>query len=362
MAAPSTTPLEKSPPPGAAFMDSRNRVAGAVIAAAWGLSARDAAAFCRTTTCPLPPSWSPQNDCQPTSFIDPTGHLWPDFTSYCGSLDPPAKVLPVWWRNACVGYDIQRNASKWVSYAQAENVVKVAFAKWTQAACPADAAGRTRASIQVNDLGAVDCARVGYNKDGAPNQHVIIFRDDVWPYPNDSTNTLGLTTVTFDANSGEIYDADTEINGTVPLSVSDPVDSNGYDLASIVTHEMGHFLGLAHSADSSATMYARYLPGSTSMRTLTDDDIAGLCSIYPPNATRVVDPSVAAGGSIAEDGCNATPRHGFSQECDAIAGGGCALGSSDATGEPRWPGAVVGSLAAVGVGRARRRAPAVRQS
>ncbi len=337
-------------------MRIRSGIAGAAIAATCLASALDAWAFCRTTTCPLPPSWSPHGDCQPTSFVDSGGRLWPDFPSFCASLDPPAKVLPVWWRNACVSYDIQRNASKWASYADAERIVAAAFAQWTRVACPADRAGHTLVSIRARDLGPVDCAKVGYNTDGAPNQHAIIFRDDVWPYPNDRANTLGLTTVTFDAHSGEIYDADTEINGTVPLTVGDPVSSDSYDLASIVTHEMGHFLGLAHSADSAATMYAQYTPGSTSMRALSGDDVAGLCSIYPPDGTRSVSPTVAAGSSVPEDPCNWEPRHGFSQQCDALPTGGCAVGSTRTTADSRWAGVIALAYAGWRAARARSRA------
>ncbi|HXN34368.1 MAG TPA: matrixin family metalloprotease [Polyangiaceae bacterium] len=343
-------------------MHIRSGIAGAAVAASCVASALDAWAFCRTTTCPLPPSWSPQGDCEPASFVDPSGRLWPDFASYCAALTPPAKVLPVWWRNACVSYDVQRNASKWVAYGEAETIVAAAFAQWTQVACPADAAGQTLVSIRVRDLGAVDCAKVGYNTDGAPNQHAIIFRDDVWPYPNDLANTLGLTTVTFDARSGEIYDADTEINGTVPLGVSDPVASDSYDLASIITHEMGHFLGLAHSADRSATMYAQYVAGSTSMRSLTGDDSAGVCSIYPPNGTRNVSPSVATGGSVIADPCNWEPRHGFSQQCDQLPTGGCAVGSGHVNADSRWVAVFVGAFAALRIARDRPRALTVRRS
>ena len=75
----------------------------------------------------------------------------------------------------------------------------------------------------MRDEGPVECDQVQYNQD-QPNQHVIIFRDDVWPY-DDSNNTLALTTVTFDPDTGELYDADMEINSTenVPLTVSGPV-------------------------------------------------------------------------------------------------------------------------------------------
>jgi Matrixin len=330
-----------------------------LVAAACVVWARDAHAFCRTVTCPLPADWNPTNGCLPTSVTDSNGHS-SDFASYCATLSPPAKVLPVWWRNACVSYDIQKNASRQISYDTAATVIAAAFAKWTTATCPADAAGHTKVSIDVSDLGPVTCDQVEYDRFGGPNQHVIVFRDSVWPH-NDANNTLGLTTVTFDADTGEIYDADTEINGTVPLGVGDPVTLGVYDFESIITHEAGHFLGLAHSGDSSATMYAHYTPGSTSMRSLTADDVAGLCSIYPPNATRNVDPSVGSHGSVAEDSCNPAPRNGFTTQCIQPRKSGCAVAPSGPMGN-RATEIILGALASIGIARKRRRgvAPSTR--
>jgi peptidoglycan hydrolase-like protein with peptidoglycan-binding domain len=52
---------------------------------------------------------------------------------------------------------------------------------------------------------------------------------------------------------------------------------SGFDLPSVALHELGHSLGLAHSADASAVMYAYY---SGVRRYLTADDIQGIQSIY----------------------------------------------------------------------------------
>jgi hypothetical protein len=324
------------------------KVAGLLVAAACLVSGPDAFAFCRTVTCPLPAGWSPSDSsCYPATWAKdgcPT------------SMPAGARVVPVWWRNACVSYDVQKNASRWADYATVARLVEAAFAKWTGAMCSTDAAGTSaNVSIKASNLGPVDCGEVGYNQSGGPNQHVIVFRDSMWPHPNDASNTLGLTTVTFEADTGEIYDADTEINGTLPLSVGDPVTPGSYDLESIITHEMGHFLGLAHSRDPVATMYAQYNQESTMMRTLKADDTAGLCTIYPPGGTRSVDPSAGPGGSVPADGCDPTPRHGFSSLCAQPPKSGCSVASRDAPGPTG--GAVFTALAWIGVARARKRPP-----
>jgi hypothetical protein len=161
-----------------------------------------------------------------------------------------------------------------------------------------------------------------------------------------------LTTITFDPSTGEIYDADMEINSTQPLTVSGPLAPTGYDFLSIITHETGHFLGMAHSGDALATMFAHYEPGTTTMRTLTPDDTSGICSVYPPDKTRSVAAAVSSTGSIAEDACDPTPRHGFQSQCSQPQGRGCM--TSPARGATPSGAAFVVAAALLSAWRARR--------
>ncbi len=279
-------------------------LAASAALAAGMFATGQAAAFCRTTTCPFPAGFVPTGgQCEPA-----------DFDALCASMDPPVRNLPVFWKNACVSYDINANASKQVPYDKAVALFAEAFARWTDTTCTSPAKGRV--SIDTKNLGPVACDKVQYSSDQG-NQHVIIFYDKDWPYPEDTVNTLGLTTITFDPDTGEIYDADMAINSgpNIPLSVGDPVPDGGYDLQSIITHEAGHFLGMAHSPDPNATMYAQYEPGSTSKRMLSPDDTAGICSIYAADGNRAVGASVADGGVVPEGPCDPTPRHGWQSVC-----------------------------------------------
>jgi hypothetical protein len=243
-----------------------------------------ARAFCRTTTTPIPASYSPTRGC----FTD---------------------GLPLFWKGACTGYSVNTAASKQIPFDTATAVIDAAFATWNEVTCDAGPVG-----IAASNVGPVECGEVRYNPNG-PNQNVIVFRDDVWPY-SDPNNTLGLTTVTFNADTGEIYDADMELNATGRnLSTTDAVPVNGFDLSSVVTHEAGHFLGLAHATDSTATMYASYKPGTSALRSLSPDDIAGICEIYPTPETRNVDKSVDPSGQTSADACDPSPRHGFGSVC-----------------------------------------------
>jgi hypothetical protein len=343
------------------------------VLAALGCTAwpRPARAFCRTTTCELTPGFSPTpQTCYPPAdefAADCYCTRASDFESCLTAfaempVKPVVTAYTLWWRNHCVGYDLNENASAQVPYDRAVAIVAESFSKWTGVECSTPR-GPARVSADVRDLGPVACDAVKYNS-AQGNQNAIIFHDDVWPH-NDSTNTLGLTTVTFDFTTGEIYDADMEINATLPLSTGTPTGSE-YDLQSIITHEAGHFLGLAHTPDAAATMYALYSAGSTNKRILTVDDTAGICSIYRPDGSRAVETWTSADGgawssspSIPEGACDPTPRHGFQSACSSPQkGAGCSLVGGSAG--VREPGALrigtgASALALVLASRRRRR-------
>jgi matrixin len=299
-----------------------------------GITAWDpsASAFCRTTTSQVPPDYDP---------------------AICGCWP---SGLPLYWLNACVSYDIQENASKQISYDTAATDIALAFTRWTSTTCATDDHGTGRVSIDVRDFGPVACNVVQYDNLGGPNQHVIIFRDDKWPY-HDTSNTLALTTVTYDPDTGEIYDADMEINTfQYTLSTTPDVPEDGYDFLSIVTHETGHFLGMAHATDMHATMYAHYTPGSEAMRLLTEDDINGICTIYPPDGTRSVAPAASETGTVQETSCDPTPMGGFTTQC--MSTGGCSSSSIPPTARTAGPQAWAGAwafLVALAVRRKRAR-------
>jgi hypothetical protein len=304
-------------------MNARALVVG--IAASLALPAT-AHAFCRTTTVPVMADFQPRPD-----------KCWD-------------QGVPLFWKNSCVSYSVQRNASRQVAFEDAANATSKAFTKWTGSSCPTEGSGRSRVSIDVRDLGPVDCAEVNYNQSGG-NQNVIMFRDDKWPH-SDSSNTLALTTVTFNPETGEIYDADMEVNThDQRVTLVDPVPADGYDFASIMTHETGHFLGLAHSGDNRATMYANYTPGATAMRNLTSDDVAGICTVYRPDGTRaVLDSKVTQGPQ-----CDPTPRRGFTGECEEPKEKTC-LGSSMSSSRPvvpAWIAIALGTSAILAIRRRR---------
>ncbi|KAG8477261.1 hypothetical protein CXB51_030424 [Gossypium anomalum] len=69
------------------------------------------------------------------------------------------------------------------------------------------------------------------------------------------------------------YDADEN------WSTNNVIRLNQIDLETIAIHEIGHILGLGHSQDPNAIMYAYYRPG-TIKRNLGQDDIDGIRALY----------------------------------------------------------------------------------
>lgn len=302
-------------------MSRRRRRGLAGLLALASLAPAPAHAFCRSTTVAIAPDFLPSaTKCWDQGFA-------------------------LYWRTACVGYSIQRAASKHIPLEEASTAVARAFGRWPQATCPGVDQGSTLVSIGVRDLGPVDCSEIGYNLSGQ-NQNVIVFRDDAWTRGG-TGSTLAVTTVSFNPNTGEILDADMEINTfEQAISLGDPVPADGYDFASIITHESGHFLGLAHSGDPAATMYAQYNPGSTAMRNITSDDVSGICEVYPPDGRRA-----ATGGEfVAGTACDPTPRRGFDRACDEPEAG-CGKATIAETSSSRLPPLAL-SVGALGLGAA----------
>jgi hypothetical protein len=251
--------------------------------------------------------------CREVTGTPPANYDPAEAGCFQGVDDAGKPLLPLFWRNQCVSYSVQQNASIQVTLADVRRVARQAFDTWSNSLCDGDGGSP---SIAADEYSLVSCDQVPSNEHNNP----IIFRDTTWPY--DSANAIGFTTLTVNLDTGEILGAAIEINSSnhpIVADVDGSIPNGAYDLASILTHEAGHFLGLAHSQETSAVMYAFYHPGSTN---LTQDDLGGICQIYPPDMTRNT-----AAGTIGSTLCNATPPLGFLTTCGSSDAGAFVTGS-----------------------------------
>jgi hypothetical protein len=112
---------------------------------------------------------------------------------------------------------------------------------------------------------------------------------------SDLDRTLGQTTFGVDATTGQLLEADIFLNSVFSWSVAPNGESGRFDVQSIGTHEIGHLLGLGHSAlgetsltpvgrvviAKQAVMFPIAFPAGTTLdRSLQQDDKAGIEAIY----------------------------------------------------------------------------------
>ena len=186
----------------------------------------------------------------------------------------------LWWKTRSMTYYINEICSVDVQLNNCLNAVQAAFNVWTGHAC---------SDMQIVYGGTTPRDDVGYDQSKTNNINLVVWLESNWQNhecpPEKPTNcrdprAIALTTTTYDTYTGQIVDADIEMNGEgFVFSTSTPTDV--MDIHNTVAHEPGHTLGLDHSRDREATMWEDADSGEIKKRDLTQDDIDGLCFIYP---------------------------------------------------------------------------------
>lgn len=104
-----------------------------------------------------------------------------------------------------------------------------------------------------------------------------------------SSGTLGVTYIWYYPSTGLTAEIDTVMNNRYKWSWSNSnvcADNLTYDAQNIITHELGHWLGLDDEYDSTRfgdnTMFGYGSLGEVKKNTLTSGDISGVASIYLP--------------------------------------------------------------------------------
>lgn len=205
--------------------------------------------------------------------------------------------------------DISDGVSETVEF----TIVRQAFNTWTVPSCT---------DLRFTDGGLTASERVGFDfRRLDENENVVVFQDS-WSH---DSMVIGLTTATFNSQTGEIFDADIELNDE-QYDFSYKNTNVQTDLLNTVTHEVGHFIGFEHpdkpgstlpsQCASNATMSRTSTIGETAKRTLAPTDEMGLCFVYPsggavrycvaPSGTQAPAPVIRQIGASLDDGCSQT--------------------------------------------------------
>lgn len=259
--------------------------------------AATASAYCRMTTC--------DGDCE----VDEQG---------C-KIDGK----PLVWAGPCVGMSLQKDGGGKLPRDAVVEAVDRALEAW------ATQCDGGEATMAFSAYKTTSCSRAVYNRDGA-NANAIVFRDGgAWEHENELGNTLGYTTVSFSVVTGEIYGADIELNNT-DGQLGVPEAPGAYDLRSVVTHELGHVLGIGHSVDEDAVMYPSLEVGAE-RHSLGEDDHGAICDVYAPDRPT--------------SKCSPVPRGGFTALCRDVTStpeeepvDSCGIASAPGGGRPRASG------------------------
>jgi Matrixin/Carboxypeptidase regulatory-like domain len=152
----------------------------------------------------------------------------------------------------------------------------------------------------------------------------------------DLDRVLGATSFMVDTTTGSIYEADIFFNTSFVFSVSAQGEPGRVDLESVALHELGHLLGLGHSAigetertgnggrrvlGTGSVMFPIALtPGAIADRVLQPDDFAGISDLYPGAAANLDTGGIVGRVTMNDRGVNGAHVVAFNPETGVLVG------------------------------------------
>ncbi len=139
-------------------------------------------------------------------------------------------------------------------------------------ACNAGAAVWTAiAPISIVDGGLTSATSVG-----ADGTNLVTFSDPALA----AAGFIAAAFVFSNVTDGTIFESDIGFSGAFLFDTTGTAPT-AFDIQHVAAHEYGHLLGLEHSAIVGSSLFPFTPPGARWARTLADDDIAGIQTLYP---------------------------------------------------------------------------------
>lgn len=259
-----------------------------------------------------------------------------------------AEGYPLYWTSKCLTYGVSDLSTSVLDIdgEEFDAIIQGAFDVWQGVDC----GNGKHPGFRVQSVGVVD------SNGSFICEAELRANLSVWSLVTRWTRSpkaMAFTGTGYDKNSGEVFDSDVDFNLVKFASEVAPEDY-ALVLSKVALHEAGHYLGLAHSKVQDAAMEENYGATELVSHDLTQDDIDGICELFPPDADLNCSEPGYVEAALDAEACEEAAR---APSAAAGADGGCAV--QGASSKPlHWPWGVAWVSALIGLRtrRAQRRA------